>query len=345
MSPLDVMMLPGMTLPLNDYFLKQYYEKPEAFKGLENNQKKTSDNLFGAQNALHFSPNNEYYGNNVKSTVRDAVKVASVIDSITFVLPEDAKSILKEAASHPLIIKNFKDAENTDILEKIAKKALSQTKVASMTEFINGLEIDRQFSYKAKSGKTFVKQANSGVMKTWVTPIDSGDTTDELELKTNEKTASFEKVAAFETTISDKEFKVGEVGSIINNNELLIKDFEVTNITKVAEFEKVAFFKVGDKTFALGADNSWTITKEAGVTTINFEEISGHSPKIGDYGVFITKTAATRPFEVTGISKIAGKATAEFEVDGLDGLYPVHYSLIKHKTEQFEPKEGAKHAF
>ncbi len=166
MSPLDVMILPSMTLPLNDYFLKQYYEKPEAFKGLEQTGKKTSENLFGAQNALHFSPNNEYYGNNVKSTVRDAVKVASVLDSIAFVHPDDAKAILKEAAANPQIVINFRKADNTDILEKIAKKALQQTKTASLTDFINSLEIDRQFAYKDETGKTFVKQANSGVMKT-----------------------------------------------------------------------------------------------------------------------------------------------------------------------------------
>lgn len=93
-------------------------------------------------------------------------KTASVIDSITFVHPDDAKAILKEAASNPQIVLNFKKADNTDILEKIAKKALQQTKTASLTDFINSLEIDRQFAYKDENSKTFVKQANSGVMKT-----------------------------------------------------------------------------------------------------------------------------------------------------------------------------------
>lgn len=103
MSPLDVMILPNMTLPLNDYFLKQYYERPEAFKGLEQTGKKTSENLFGAQNALHFSPNNEYYGNNVKSTVRDAVKVASANNEYPSrpVITDFSSSELLEIISNP----------------------------------------------------------------------------------------------------------------------------------------------------------------------------------------------------------------------------------------------------
>lgn len=151
--------------------------------------------------------------------------------------------------------------------------------------------------------------------------------------------------------LAKKDLKVGETASVIqsfdNSNEMkvLFDDFQVTDIQKIADLEKVAFFKVGDSFFALGADKTWTLTKEAGVNTINFDEIEGESPRIGDYGVFITKTAATKPFEITGVSKIAGKVHGQFEIDALDGFNPVHYSLVNHKSEEFASKENTKTAF
>jgi len=105
MSPLDVFIINNTTLPLNEYFLQKYYQKPEAFVGLAGNPSATG--LFGTQNALQFSPSNEYSQAGTSRVTREAVKMASVFDSITYIHPDDAKAVLEEAKD-PQVFKMYK---------------------------------------------------------------------------------------------------------------------------------------------------------------------------------------------------------------------------------------------
>lgn len=165
LAPLDVIMLPEMTIPLNDYFLQKLFHKPEAFSGLAEAEPKNNEMLFSGNNYLQFSPVNEYNSNHTSRISRDAVKVASVIDSISFIHKDDAKEILSYLQDDSVKTAYEKNG-NLDVLEKIAKKAKDNTKTAQLENYLRNLEIDRQLVYSDQFGNKMVKQANSRINKT-----------------------------------------------------------------------------------------------------------------------------------------------------------------------------------
>lgn len=166
MSPLDILMLPEITLPLNHYFLQQIYQKPEAFKGLDDGKRNPYQSLFGSQNSLQFSPTSEYSGGSGGSrVVRDAVKVASILDTLSYVNPDDAKDMLSELRDES-VFRAYEDNNNLSAFNKIAEIAKKSRASSALEDAIRSLDIDRQMTYEDEYGNKFVKQANSRVNKT-----------------------------------------------------------------------------------------------------------------------------------------------------------------------------------
>lgn len=165
LSPMDIFMINGESMPLNDYFMSKIYRKPEAFKDLETGRRRPGyENLFGSNNALQFSPTQEYGGNNGRTT-RDAVKVASVIDRLSYIDTEDAMETIA-ALKEPEVKRAYEKHGHMDLFVKIAERAKQSSKSSMLEDYFRGLEIDRQMVYSDQHGNSFVKQANSRVNKT-----------------------------------------------------------------------------------------------------------------------------------------------------------------------------------
>lgn len=397
MSPLDIMIFPEMTIPLTDYFLQTVFQKPEAFKGIDGGKKKNYQALFGTQNALQFSPINEYGQGNTGRAVRDAVKIASAIDSLSFVHPEDAKDLL-EPLKEASVRRAYEENGTIEIFAKIAEKAKGHTKQASFEDAIRQLDIDRQFVYSDEHGNYFVKQANSGLNKTWTTKIDSMDVYELQDMITNEKKAEkFEKTASFfsHTPVGDvnspKDVE-GQYFNVFNGENEVFDDFYITSFEKVAETEKFAAFSIADsqKMLYIGKNSEYSVktgsymvpvkSKEkaeykkdgkyyvalstnskvtpemegyekvndkksvkTASTAVDFDSLEGSEPKIGSFGVFVTESHATEPFEVTEIRKIAG--IGGYKVVGDMGLTKMAFYPIKVKNSEFTPHDTEKNAF
>jgi hypothetical protein len=166
LSPMDVLILPEVTIPLSDYFLKKLYHTPEIFSGLADANTKSNESLFGGENYLQFSPTGEYGGGgNGVHVIRDAVKVASVIDNLSYINKDDAKQVLAHLEDEA-VKRAFEKNGHEKIFEKIAQKAKLTTKQAHLDSYLRSLDIDRQMVFTDSKGNHFVKQANSRVNKT-----------------------------------------------------------------------------------------------------------------------------------------------------------------------------------
>jgi len=252
MSPLDVMLHGTSITPMNEYFLQKFYQKPEAFKGIID--KNTSSNLFGPQNALQFSPTNDY-GNGVTSTkeTRDAVKTASVFDSISSIEMEDAKNTLKEVQNLDLL--PVYEANGTaEVFQKIANLAKKASFYGNFKEDIHrNLDIDRQYVFKDATGNYFVKQANSSVGEHWITEISKSEALSIDEMLTADS-IEVVKTAGY-TTAEELPLKKGESGTLYYGDKNL-GSFTVGNLEKCAEQDKYASFKAHgtQKVVSLAAD-------------------------------------------------------------------------------------------
>lgn len=352
LSPLDVMILPEITVPLNDFFIKQIYDKPDAFKGLQMKPKSTFESLFGGNNSLQFSPINEYANHNNRTT-RDAVKVASasVIDKLSYVHKEDALELIKEL-QNPIIKKAFEKTGNLDIFKKIAEKAKESSKTASLDDILRNTEIDRQLVYQDTFGNHFVKQASSKFNKTWTTKISSVEAAELEEMILNDVTApKIEKIASTvqRTPIQIEVGKSGSVGYIDPETEEYTPWYDEVHITKVEDIEerpKFASVSIQDSLDSLifTKEGSWTVASSVPRSNMSFEDVEGSRPSVGDYGAFVTEKIATAPFEITGMMRASG--AAGWEIRGEQGfMNKVAYYPIRVEAEGFEKHETEKNAF
>jgi len=341
------MIMEQATLPLNDFFIKKIYEKPSAFEGLKIDNKSTIENLFGGYNRLQFSPTAEW-GANTNRMTRDAVKTASVIDSLSFIHKDDAISILKEAQDNS-VRSAFEKNGNLDVLEKIAKKAKENTKEAHLNNFLRSLDIDRQMVYNDSWGNYFVKQANSRVNKVWTTQIDSVEA-QELDdyLLNSEKSPKFEKIAQ-KTEHRPFMVKKGEEGALgwVKNGEFeKLSNFYVSDIKNLEErpdFTNVSINGDENKRITFTKEGSWVFTDKKLESKQDFEKIAGSKPKIGDFGMFVTEKTASTPFEITGMVKLA--KIGGWEIKGEEGLKKVSYYPIRSSGSEFTPHDTEKNAF
>lgn len=150
-------------VPMNEYFLQKLYQKPDAFKSIQSPKTK-EQSLFGTNNALQFSPNNEYGQGNTGRLTRDAVKTASIINSLEYIHPDDAKSLVLELKDAN-VKRAFHENGNMPIMRSIIEKAASCTSQSNIDSLTSALPIDRQLTYTDEMGNTILKQANSNVSK------------------------------------------------------------------------------------------------------------------------------------------------------------------------------------
>jgi len=327
MSPLDVFIINNTTLPLNEYFLQKYYQKPEAFVGLAGNPSATG--LFGTQNALQFSPSNEYSQAGTSRVTREAVKMASVFDSITYIHPDDAKAVLEEAKD-PQVFKMYKKAGTDGSLIKIASIAKKSSLYEDFSDsFLRNLPVDRQLVQKDSDGNYLLKQANSKVGKTWVTKL-ALDEKEGITPFIGAPSRTLEKKAEATTQTNYISLKPGNTGDLEYDSAQL-GTITVTSIEAVEHLPKFASFKVaGDEKYLLfNAKGEYSYKNGNNpLASEDFLKIAGDTFRVGDYGSFVTPNEITKPFEITSITKVAGTDT-NLTIEGIEGFRKVAYNIGK----------------
>jgi len=78
--------------------------------------------------------------------------------------------------------------------------------------------------------------------------------------------------------------------------------------------------------------------------TLKYDDFKGEFPKIGSYGVFITKTASTMPFEVLSIIK-TGSHAQDTEISAISGLEKVSFFPTSVERDSFVDHEYKKGAY
>jgi len=345
MEPMDLFLINGVTIPLNEYFIQTIYQKPEAFDGLAPRERLLNDLLFGNNSSLQYSPTDQYSGGSSNSYSRPAVKVASVIDELEYVHKDDAKEVLSYLAD-PIIKEAYDRNETIEVFEKIARKALQSTNQSSFEDYLRNLDMDRQYVYSDSFGNHFVKQASSKVDKTWTRTINAAEAAELEEVLANTKTSSnLTKTASEEPKVIKKQVSLikGSTG-FIKTAGVTSPEISIINKEKLEEMPKIASFKVAN-----GEELYLAITKEGAYdyratpshNNLSYDDFAGDDPKMGDFGVFLTKEASSIPFEITSMVKSPG--VGQWKIGGESGLQKVAYYPLKTQTGQFEPHDsGAK---
>lgn len=343
MSPLDIFVLDQGMVPLQDYFVQNVFQNPGAFAGVDTKRNKSYTSLFGPENSLRFSPQSDY-ANNIENrrTNSGETKLASVIETLDYMNPDDVSEIIMEL-QNPLVKEAYEKNGTFEVIVDLYKKSRSFTKIAQISDYLGALDIDRQLVYE-ENGKKMVKQANSLVNKTWIVDLSDLDSVDiEPVLANTKKYQPIVKLASV-TEKNEAKLAVGETFSVFNKENEIFSDFYVTKIEKTAEVDEYAQFKTKKGSILISPDERWEKTAEYVKSTTGFEKFAGVEPKVGDYGVFITESESTEPFEILRMHKIAGRAGHTY-FETVSGLEKVAYYPIKTNISEITPHEKVKHAF
>jgi|APSaa5957512535_1039671.scaffolds.fasta_scaffold48782_3 hypothetical protein len=159
LSPLDIVMAGGRTLPLNTEVLRTMLTSPGAFVGVASSPPKSGLDMFSQ---LQYSPDGSINNSASESSSQERpAKIASFIDKIEHIDKKAVVEILNTVKNNPEIHNNFKKTGRLDVLDKLASKTESQEEIVD--SFIRDLDIDRQLVIKDSLGNHTVKQANSNI--------------------------------------------------------------------------------------------------------------------------------------------------------------------------------------
>lgn len=164
LSPLDVIVVNGVMLPLVRETLADLMQNPTAFSNVSKGKKDLTTNVFESP----LSVPSEYAG-----TSYTATGDSNFIDKVSsFIEKKDYEHILAEIAK-PENYAGFVKHDTVDVLEKVS--ALEVTDVVDFTEAaLHNLPIDRQLVVEDSFGNQTVKQANSRLDYVWdITPDSS----------------------------------------------------------------------------------------------------------------------------------------------------------------------------
>lgn len=341
LAPMDILYTSdGTAMPLHNEFIQELMSDPTAFSGLRQSGKKSTEQLFNS--AMQFSPITEYgSGNQQNGKTRDAVKVASVIDNISYVHRDDAIRLLNELKDGN-VKEAFEKNGTLDYFKKVAEKAKGHTKQAQLDDYLRDLDIDRQMVYEDEYGNKFVKQANSKVDKTWETRIDEDDYHSIDKVLANNETRPEEEKITKTAEFSQKLPEQGDYGKLIADG-FESDEFEVIDTEKVAEREKVASFDVygqEDKEIRISDNKEWEITEKNASFESNLGDLEGSKPKVGDTGVFVCNGQATKPIEITKMSKTANQGR-QWVIKGDAGLEKFAFYPLK-TGQEFEAHENGR---
>jgi len=137
--------------------------------------------------------------------------------------------------------------------------------------------------------------------------------------------------------------KEGQKGVLAVKSDDLVAcdDFEITKIAKVEPNPQAYCVSRHDDTkngaIVIEKTGEYTYRDKVANSTIKFEDLEGKEPEIGDFGVFVTKEAATEPFEVTGTVKMAGPGN--YEISGEQGFKKVAYYPVNTTDNTFTKHE------
>lgn len=329
--PFDIMMYNNNAFPLNGPALYEVMTKASPFSKVVAASPKSSLDLFN-QGYMQASPIGEVMPTGEASITRDAVKVGSFIDRVTNVDDESVLKIFKYLSKNPDIMEQYEKNGTVEVLEKLGNKTIL-SKEAEVQEFINGLEIDRQYIFEDEEGNYIVKSANALLDYTWSVEANADETTNVkilLAPKTLTVSDNFEKV-------SEACSKIPEVGDYgyFNIGEQCSPYVEILDIEKLIPFKKTACFPFLDNSGSLVIiDGQWKIldevlTKEAGFNN----NITASEPNLGDSGVWKICDKTSRPFTIKGMQKVAGLGNYEITAD--HGFETRTYKLVPMKSDNF----------
>lgn len=345
LSPLDVIMFGGMTLPLTPDTIQELITSPSPFKGVQLEQPKTSLTVF--ENSMISPTSGNYSFTDTKYTVRDAVKVASYnsfIDKIGYVNSKDVENILNTINSNENIKQNFIDNNTVSVLEKLASKGTISVD-SELESFARNLEIDRQYLYEDEDGNIILKQASSALDMSWETQL---ETHESIGLENIYKEQVIEKTANVDNEVEQvndysKIPEIGDKGYFTNGN-YTSPVVEIISIKKNQPLQKFAFFKFMNNTggIIVNEKNDYQI-----VDKFSFEKVAsnlsvkGSNINLDDYGFFaIDDYAITKPFKISGIQKVANDGN--FEIFADHGLEYKYYYPILLKGNNLIPHETNK---
>jgi len=332
LMPMDVLNKQGAFLPLNRFTAQELFTSKQPFKSVQADPQ-TELTLFTDGGSLQFSPTGESTpvasGEGVSKT-RDAVKVGSFIDHITNVDRKDVENILLEIQEEKLA-QHFDLNGTSEVIDKLGTIKLANVE-DEYEALVRDLNMDISYVYEDNFGNTFLKQANSKVDYVWEMPVTSEEV-ETLKVKAvNEEQETF-KFAAYETTeVAKEDPTIGDCG-YFKLGETKTPSVCLVNITKTADVsEKYSIFSCGGGYIALNENNDYFINDKDSIKTASMFEVEGAEPNIGDYGIWVVGSKASKPFEVESIYKSA--SPGEYEIVGNRGISKIgYYPITSHEED------------
>ena len=282
LSPLDVVIVNSIMLPLTKETLYDLMQNPNAFSTVVKGRKELATTVFDSPLSL---PSDNYGSNSFQSFSNNFIDKIS-----SFVERKDYERLIDEITK-PEHYAGFVKNDTTDVVEKI-----SSLKVSDVVDFaeasLSNINIDRQMIFEDELGNKHVKQANSKVDYTWTTPLG------QLDAVSN-KCATYS-----EENIENKEVSSGNTYPIEEGILYLTKEgefyiFDRESHVKIAE--KVNNFEVEGNMPELGDHGIFVVGNEA---TSPFEVVG------------LQKVAGAGNFEVTGWDGLT--KTAYLPLRGID---------------------------
>tara|TARA_Y100000310_G_scaffold334317_1_gene413861 strand:- start:1192 stop:2982 length:1791 start_codon:yes stop_codon:yes gene_type:complete len=182
LSPLDVIVVNGIMLPLTKTTLIDLISNSNAFDSVVKGRKELTTQVFDSPLNMPTGLGGQDF---TLSETPVTSKYSSLIDKVSsFVERKDYERLISEI-TRPENYAGFVKNETLDIIEKISELKPS-TEVDFAEATLSNLDIDRQMVVEDDLGNRSIKQANSSVDYTWTTRLDPEDTM-------VNKFASFEK--------------------------------------------------------------------------------------------------------------------------------------------------------
>lgn len=333
--PMDTLNKAGVFLPLNDYTAAELFLSKQPFKSVKADPK-TELALFNGDGTLQFSPTGETSPASMSegvSKTRDAVKTGSFIDHITNIDRQDVEKLLNEIQEEKL--SEFFDAnETSEIVEKLGTIKLASVE-NECEALVRDLNLDISYVHEDTYGNKFLKQANSKVDYVWETPV-TNEELDTLKIKAVNEVHETFKFAAYETTeVAKEDPTIGDCG-YFKLGETKTPSVCLVNITKTADLsEKYAVLSCGGGYIAINEKYDYYLNDKDTAKTASMFELEGSNPNIGDYGIWVVGSKASKPFEVESIYKSA--SPGEYEIVGNRGISKIGYYPIRSNEDDLVP--------
>lgn len=323
MYPLDILLIENAAIPLTPETLQELLTSPTPFLGAQKIKSKGSLELFG-DGVFNMSPIEGTASSigGASSVTRDAVKVASVA-------PGTLKNFLQEFKNQP-----------TEIQEKLAFYLDSVENLEVYEEKPKSYDV--QVKFTGPDGNSIVKKASLAY---------DYETTDFLSVK---EAKSFKNIFNAENkveitkTAASNEFSDGITLKLAANGTET-PFFTILDVKRKPAIEKYACFSLFDESGTIIVDKAGSYlisTEKADEFAPEMQKIAYTEPSIGDTGVFIINSKATRPITIDSMVKIAnGPKDSQEAIIGTSNMQKIAYYFAKFTKDALVQHSIEKNAF